>query len=270
MKKYLSILLNLIFPGLGHYYLGRKVRAVVFAVCICLTYLVGLALDLDHYYWYENIKTQSILVVQDNSANTQQMVVPGDFSVNSQWDPKVNIKNLTERVSQSQIKYFGHTKPGLTLEIINEKTGDQVQTQADYMGFFSFEPLELSPGDNPLKYGAANEYFTPQAGRPIHVSSYDTIARYQPGTLEKLWHFIYKMVFPVLTTASLHLSGGYVQGLLIHWWDHFPLVHNQATIPAPLRDVGFYFIILTCMFNLLIIFDCFDTLHNEEFRHDIP
>ncbi len=243
----------------------------MFSFCICLTYLIGLSLDLDHYYWYENIKSQNILVVRDNDAPTQQTLdAPGEFSVNPQWEPKVYIKNLSSRVSQEEIQYFGHTKPGLTLQIINEKTGDQVQTQADYKGFFSFEPLELQPGDNPLKYGAANEYFTPQAGRPIHVSSYDTVSRYKPGTLEKLWHFIYKMVFPALTTASLHLSGGAIQGLLIHWWDFLPLVKNQATIPAPLRDVGFYFIILTCMFNLLIIFDGFDTLHNEEFRHDIP
>ena len=274
MKKFTCVLLNLCFPGLGHFSVGQKTKAIVFATCVCLTYLIGLSLDFDHYYWYENIHSQDHTVTlqlkPEDSPDSVAHPLKSYF-VNPYTESQIDIANLTPRVSTDHVAYFGHTKPGLTLEIVNENTGDKVQTQSDYRGFFSFEPLELIAGENKLTFRPANEYFTEQAGREIHVANYDLSSRrYSPGTLEKLWHFIYKMVFPVLSTPALHYGGGVFQGLILSWWETLPLVVDQPTIPAPLRDVGFYFVILACMFNLLILFDGYDTCYNEEFKRDLP
>ena len=179
--------------------------------------------------------------------------------------------NLISTAHRDQYAFYGHTKPGLTLEIINEHTGAKVQTQADYRGYFSFDPIELIGGPNRLVFKPASKFYTEQAGQEIHVANYDLSSRrYHPGTLEKLWHFIFKMAFPVLLTPVLHFGGGIFQGMILNWWEVLPLVANQPTIPAPLRDVGFYFVILACMFNLLVLFDGYDTCYNEEFKRDLP
>ena len=98
--------------------------------------------------------------------------------------------------------FQGYTHPGLTLEVINEKTLDKIQVQADYKGFFKFEPLGLHAGDNSITWRVADQFYAEPAGRQIDVPHFNSAnARYKPGTLEKIWHFIYKVIFPVLTTS---------------------------------------------------------------------
>lgn len=274
MKKFSCIALNLCFPGLGHFSIGQKTKAVVFSFCVCFTYLVGLCFDFDHYYWYENIAPQEHTVqlslpAAETADESSHPLNP--FFVNTHNEKHIQIKNLELEAKREKFAYYGHTKPGLTLEIINENTGDKVQTQADYRGYFSFEPIELMEGSNKLIFKPASKFYSQQAGYEIHVANYDLSSRrYHPGTLEKLWHFIFKMTFPVLLTPVLHYGGGIFQGLVLNWWETLPLVTNQNSIPAPLKDVGFYFVILACMFNLLILFDGYDTCFNEEFKRDLP
>lgn len=264
MKAYYSILGNLLFPGLGHYYIGEKVKAACFALIILFTYCVGLGLDFQHYYWYEGVSGAQRSIFYDPSAPAHTDIRQ---RVNPQFDEGIRIFSVPKRTSSKFISLGGHTTPGLTLELINQKSLDKIQVQADYKGFFQFEPLELHDGENPIMWRVADQFYAEPAGRQIDVPHFNsTNARYKPGTLEKLWHFIYKVVFPVLTTPLLHFGGGFFQGLVIDWWDQFPLVKNETSIPAPLRDVGFYFAILTCMFNLLILFDGFDTCFNNKNR----
>lgn len=47
MKKspILAMLLAFVIPGAGHFYLGRRRRAVVFAAIVVLMFVVGLAVD---------------------------------------------------------------------------------------------------------------------------------------------------------------------------------------------------------------------------------
>lgn len=261
MKAYKSVLGNLLFPGLGHYYIGEHIKAFCLGAIVLFTYLVGLSLDLQHYYWYEGVSGGHQSVIFDTSAPAQEIQLR---RVNPQFDDAITVFSLPEKTSSSQITVVGHTTPGLTLELINQKSLDKVQVQADYKGFFSFEPLELHAGENPISWRVADQFYAEPAGRQIDVPHFNSAnARHKPGTLEKLWHFIYKVIFPVLTTPLLHFGGGFFQGLVIDWWDTFPLVNNEPGIPAPLRDVGFYFAILTCMFNLLILFDGFDTSFNQ-------
>ena len=264
MKAYLSVVGNLFFPGLGHYYIGEKAKALLFATVVLFTYLVGLSLDLQHYYWYEGVKGGKKVVTLDLAAKPQESTPK---FINPQFDDGIFLFSLPDETSSNDIIVEGHTHPGLTLEVINEKTLDKIQVQADYKGFFKFEPLALQPGDNPIIWQVADQFYAEPAGRQIDVPHFNsTNARYKPGTLEKIWHFIYKVIFPILTTPLLHFGGGYFQGIVINWWDTFPLVKNQPSIPAPLRDVGFYFVILTSMFNLLILFDGFDTSYNKQNR----
>lgn len=264
MKAYLSVVGNLLFPGLGHYYIGEKGKAVCFALIVSLTYFIGLGLDLQHYYWYEGVTGGTKVIQLDQSASPHVSTIP---FVNPQFDEGIHMFSLPAKTSSEEIALQGHTHPGLTLEVINEKTLDKIQVQADYKGFFKFEPLGLHAGDNSITWRVADQFYAEPAGRQIDVPHFNSAnARYKPGTLEKIWHFIYKIIFPVLTTPLLHFGGGYFQGLVINWWDTFPLVVNEPSIPAPLRDVGFYFVILTSMFNLLILFDGFDTTFNKQNR----
>ena len=264
MKAYLSVVGNLLFPGLGHYYIGEKGKALCFALVVLFTYFVGLSLDLQHYYWYEGVKGGKQVIIYDDSAIAHKTIPK---FVNPQFDDGIFLFSLPDRTSSKALTLEGHTHPGLTLEVINEKTLDKIQVQADYKGFFKFEPIALHSGENPITWRVADQFYAEPAGRQIDVPHFNsTNARYKPGTLEKLWHFIYKVIFPILTTPLLHFGGGYFQGLVINWWDIFPLVADEPSIPAPLRDVGFYFVILTCMFNLLILFDGFDTTFNKQNR----
>lgn len=260
MKKYYSVLLNLCAPGLGHYYLGQKLKAVVFFIAVSFSFYLGLSLDFDHYYWYNDIKKANFSVNYDK---TSSISFPETNSLNPQWDSSVHFFNLNEVSNTQKISLKGHTKPGLTLEVSNETTGEKVQTQADYKGFFSFTPLALKKGPNQLIYGAANDFFALPAGREINVASYDDAnARYRPGTLEKMWHFTYLVAFPILSTPVLHFTGGLYQSIIINWWDKTPITNNK-NIPSPLKDVGFYFLVMACMLNLIILFDGFDTAYNE-------
>ena len=68
MKAYLSVVGNLLFPGLGHYYIGEKGKAVCFALIVSLTYFIGLGLDLQHYYWYEGVTGGTKVIQLDQSA----------------------------------------------------------------------------------------------------------------------------------------------------------------------------------------------------------
>lgn len=258
----LSIGFNLLFPGAGHYYIGEKVKALIFAIVILFTYAVGLALDFQHYYWYEAFRGKQFLVTRDDSA--PQSKLPELERVNTYFDDPLEVFGLEERTSSKEIQFRGHAKPGMTLRLTHLKTFDEVQIQADYKGFFIFDPLPLIPGANEIELQPAENYYSDFSKTSVGVPHFDSSnPNYQPSTLEKLWHFIYKVVFPVLKTPLLHWFGGTYQGLIIHWWDSIPLVKGEPTIPAPLRDVGFYFIILVCMFNLLILFDGFDTCYNQ-------
>ena len=264
MKAYLSVVANLLFPGLGHYYIGERGKALCFALVVLFTYLIGLSLDLQHYYWYEGVKGGKQVVSLNPNAPAHENI---SKFVNPQFDEGIFIFSLPQKTSSEYLVLQGHTHPGLTLEAINDKTLDKIQVQADYKGFFKFEPLSLTQGDNSITWRVADQFYAEPAGRPIDVPHFNSAnARYKPGTLEKIWHFIYKVIFPILTTPLLHFGGGYFQGLVINWWDSFPLVVDEPGIPAPLRDVGFYFVILTCMFNLLILFDGFDTTFNKQNR----
>lgn len=51
-KAWGAVALAWIFPGLGHYYLGRKRRALVYAVVVSLTFLFGLSFQ-GRLYWPE-------------------------------------------------------------------------------------------------------------------------------------------------------------------------------------------------------------------------
>lgn len=48
-NPFLASLLALVFPGLGHLYLGRKIRALLFAVLILVAIAVGCALSGNLY-----------------------------------------------------------------------------------------------------------------------------------------------------------------------------------------------------------------------------
>ncbi|PCJ20603.1 MAG: hypothetical protein COB02_03520 [Candidatus Cloacimonadota bacterium] len=265
MKKYYSLLFNLCAPGLGHYYLGQKLKAVVFFITISFSFYLGLSLDFDHYYWYKDIKTNSIDISFDQNSKKE---IPLSSSINPQWNESIHFFNLNKISSSSKVAFKGHTKPGLTLEISNKTLGTKVQTQSDYKGFFNFPPLSLQEGKNEIIYGAANNFFALPANREINVASYDDAkARYRPGTLEKMWHFTYLVIFPILSTPVLHFTGGTFQSIFINWWDKFPITKNNKSIPSPLKDIGFYFLVMACMLNLIILFDGFDTAHNEESKN---
>lgn len=273
MKPYLSVLLNIVFPAAGHYYLGYKKRAIVLGSCLVISFLFGLALDFDFYYRYNDVKKRAFTThiaqntvekAPENSGNEPW------FRVNTKNDPVVRFQNLKPESFGDSIILKGHGRPGLAIEVLNENNNQKVQTQADYRGFFILPPLKLEKGDNRLLYGAANDFYTKESDQEIHISDYDAQARYVPGTLETIWHFIYQAIFPTLTTPFLYFSGGFIQGLLINWWEIMPIVKGESTIPAPLRDVGFYFIVLTCMLNLIILFDGFDRSYNKEYIDDIP
>jgi hypothetical protein len=229
-----------------------------------------LAFDFDFYYRYEDIKTRVFFVNSDGSDKKTEAENGEWFRVNTYHDSKIRFQNLSPEVRGSTVTLRGHSRPGLALEVINETTGKKVQSQADYRGYFQLPELQLEKGSNRLVYGAANDFFTKESGQEIHISDYDAQSRYTPGTLETIWHFIYQAVFPALTTPLLYFSGGFIQGLIINWWEIMPVVRNEPAIPAPLRDVGFYFIVLTCMLNLIVLFDGFDRSYNKEYIDDIP
>ena len=42
-KAWTSVLLAWVFPGLGHYYLGRRRRALLYAAVVTLTFLFGIS-----------------------------------------------------------------------------------------------------------------------------------------------------------------------------------------------------------------------------------
>jgi hypothetical protein len=267
MKGIISVLLGLCFPGLGHYYIGQKPKAYVFGFCILLSFFIGLSLDFDYYYRYDDIKRQSIILKSADESKSQELQMQ---RVNPEFDSKIRFFTDLASPFPERAILSGHTRPGLAIEILNETNGEKIQTQADYRGFFTLPALLLAKGENRLTYGAANDYFTKESGQEIHISDYDAKARYKPGTLEKLWHFIYEVIFPVLSTPALHFSGGAIQGIIINWWEKSPIVKNEKSIPAPLRDVGFYFMVLACMLNLIVLFDVYDFCHNKERIDDIP
>ncbi|MCJ8344042.1 hypothetical protein MJH12_00720 [bacterium] len=261
MKKYYSVVLNLCAPGLGHYYLGQKLKAVIFFIAVSFSFFLGLSLDLDHYYWYQDIKKSRFNITYNKDSKTSFVQ---SQSINPQWNESIHFFNLDALSSNSKVSLQGHTKPGLTLEVSNKTSGEKVQVQADYKGFFTFPALLLKEGENEIIYGAANNFFALPANREINVASYDDAkARYRPGTLEKMWHFTYLVIFPVLSTPILHFTGGTFQSIFINWWDHYPITKNNKSIPSPLKDVGFYFLVMACMLNLIILFDGFDTAYNE-------
>ena len=45
MKAFVSILLALALPGAGHFYLGRRARAVAFFCIIVFLFSIGLAVE---------------------------------------------------------------------------------------------------------------------------------------------------------------------------------------------------------------------------------
>ena len=115
MKAYLSVVANLLFPGLGHYYIGEKGKAVCFAIVVLFTYLIGLSLDLQHYYWYEGVKGGKQVISFDRNAPAH---INKTRFVNPQFDDSIHIFSLPQETSNESITLQGHTHPGLTLEVI--------------------------------------------------------------------------------------------------------------------------------------------------------
>lgn len=59
-KSTLAMVLALLIPGAGHFYLGRRGRAVAFFLIVLFLFLCGLALDGKLYVW-ERGKPLSLL-----------------------------------------------------------------------------------------------------------------------------------------------------------------------------------------------------------------
>ena len=203
---------------------------------------------------------------------SQQSVSPpkGEpIPYNPQNDPYVRLDNLPLTTGSELLLLTGRARPGLVVEVSNLKTGQNVQTQADATGFFALSPLPLADGENRLVYGAAN-LWPDHYGKMFTIADYDSERRYMPGRLDRMWHFTYKVIFPVLNTPLLHFSGGFWQSQVLGWWQKSPLTRHKEEMPAPIKDIGFYLLVLVAMFQLIALFDAFDTAYNREVLDDLP
>lgn len=50
-RSTMAAVLALVFPGAGHFYLGRRARAVAFCLIVLFMFVVGLMLDGKLYVW---------------------------------------------------------------------------------------------------------------------------------------------------------------------------------------------------------------------------
>ncbi|HVE72446.1 MAG TPA: DUF6677 family protein [Thermoanaerobaculia bacterium] len=53
-RALVSMALALVFPGAGHFYLGRRARAIAFCAIVVLLFVVGLAIDGRLYVYGES------------------------------------------------------------------------------------------------------------------------------------------------------------------------------------------------------------------------
>jgi len=260
--------LNFILPGLAQFRLGQTVKAVIAFVGVTLCFFSGLCLDLDYYFRYRDIKRKVHTLEFRPGAEVGRP--SSQAALNPLSQHPVVFDFLPVLYGEASIVLSGSTKPLLALEVVNQTNGMRVQVQADYRGHFTMPPIQLAPGPNELVYGAANDWLIPLSGQSVHIADYDMPGRYQPSKLEKLWHFIYQVIFPALLTPFFFLAGSAFQPIIGGWWEVMPLVQHAQSMPASLRDVGFYLIVLAAMLNLIALFDAYDTAYNAEVIDGLP
>ncbi|MBW7875475.1 MAG: hypothetical protein H3C47_05775 [Candidatus Cloacimonetes bacterium] len=268
-KSFLRASLNFVLPGLAQFLAGQRSKALVVFLCVTFCFFFGLFLDLDYYYRYQDIRRQNFTIEVRTDSKVQRLSHE-TRTIHPLMDPPIVFDFLPPVHAETEIVLSGSTKPLLALEVVNKSNSQRIQTQADYKGRFVFPPLPMLPGPNDLIYGAANDWLIPATGQSVHIADYDTAGRYQPSKLEQLWHFLYKLVFPLLLTPIYFLLGASMQAATSGWWDLYPLVKGEAMLPASIKDVGFYLIVMASMMNLIAWFDGFDTSYNKEVIDDLP